>query len=219
MEPYGGQQRNVSEEALREVDAQRVRGHLQRTVLPVSFGRVTASLIGALERYRPDIVICFGQAEESREIAVERVAVNIDDTSVADNDAVTRVEAVIDHVAPVGYWTGLPKLALRDALLSQGFPVRISDSAGGFVCNHLFFRLMQYLDSTTSSSMGGFVHLPTPLDEAGWDAHVNRLSEAIVVVLNVCIEEYLGSAGLRGRVQPAPPRVAPPGHPVAEPLA
>lgn len=216
MEPYGGMERNVSEEALLQVDAHRVRGCLHRTVLPVAYGRVTASLTAALERYRPDIVVCFGQAEGSREIAIEKVAVNIDDTSVPDNDAVTRVEKVIDHGAPISYWTGLPKLALRDALSSHGFPVQISDSAGGFVCNHLFFRLMQHLDSTSSSSMGGFVHMPTPLDAAGRDEHVNRLAEAIVVVLNVCIDEYLRTASLSRSALPAPHRVT--GTSVAEPL-
>jgi pyroglutamyl-peptidase len=105
-------------------------------------------------------VICVGQAAGRADVTVERVAVNIDDSRIPDNEGKNPVDLPIVPDGPVAYWSTLPIKTIVQALGSSGVPASVSNSAGTFVCNHIFYGLMHALAQSAGETKGGFIHLP-----------------------------------------------------------
>ena len=60
---------------------------------------------------------------------------------------------------PAAYFSTLPvKAALAD-LVAAGIPAEVSQTAGTYVCNHVFYGLMHAL-RLRPGPRGGFVHVP-----------------------------------------------------------
>jgi pyroglutamyl-peptidase len=133
--------------------SQRIAEHFDGVVLPVSYARAAAALRAAIDERDPDLVIAFGLAEKRETIAVERYAHNLDEADTADNDAAKGSGAEIDPAGPLALRSTLPVDAIVAALKEGGIPAEVSRDAGGFLCNHVFYRLLQQRE-------GGFVHVP-----------------------------------------------------------
>jgi pyroglutamyl-peptidase len=141
-------------------------------VLPVSYGRAAAALHDAIRERDPQLVVCFGLAETRTKISVERFAHNLDEASTTDNDEAAGTGAEIDPAGPLALRSTLPVDAIVAALEAEGIPAEVSRDAGGYLCNHVFYVLLQ------SGRRGGFVHVP-PLDVLPLDALV-RAADVIV---------------------------------------
>lgn len=127
--------------------------------LPVRFGDARRALERAVRRADPELVVCVGEAGGRAEIAVERVAINVDDARIPDNGGAQPVDRAVVRRGPVGYWSTLPIKAIVAALRDAGIPAVISQSAGTFVCNHVFYALMHLL-ARRPNVRGGFLHVP-----------------------------------------------------------
>lgn len=148
FEPFGGSDVNTS---------QLVAEALGGVVLPVSYARAADTLRGAVRAADPDVVICFGQADREV-ISVERFALNLDGSESEDNDGVVS-SAEIDPNGPVAYRSTLPVDEIVAALRAEDIPAEASRSAGGFLCNRVFYVLMGLLEDRPGTT-GGFVHVP-----------------------------------------------------------
>ena len=162
FEPWGEHEVNPS-----QLLAERLGG----VVLPVSYARATDALRAAIDERDPDLVIAFGLAEKRDTISVERYAHNLDESSTTDNDAANGSGAEIDPAGPLALRSTLPVDAIVAALTGAGIPAEVSRDAGGFLCNHVFYRLLQVRE-------GGFVHIP-PLDVLPED-ELLRAAELVV---------------------------------------
>jgi pyroglutamyl-peptidase len=140
-------------------------------VLPVSYARATEALKAAIDEHDPELVIAFGLAEKRDKISVERYAHNIDEADTTDNDTANGSGAEIDPAGPLALRSTLPVDAIVAALNADDIPAEVSRDAGGFLCNHVFYRLLQLRG-------GGFVHVP-PLDVLPLETLV-RAGELIV---------------------------------------
>lgn len=136
---------------------------LEVVQLPVSFVRAPAALLAALEAFQPDVVVCVGEAGDRTALEVERVAVNVADARIPDNDGAQPVDEAVVMDGPVAYLTGLPVRACVDAATRAGVPAGVSNSAGTFVCNAVFYTLARALDGTGAAH--GFVHVPRTSDQ------------------------------------------------------
>ena len=166
FEPFDGHPVNASWLAVQAV-ARAWRGSDLLTVeLPVSFGRAPQVLWDRLQAVLPDVVVCVGEAAGRSHVGIERVAVNIADAELADNDGARPVDAPVVLGGPVGYLTGLPLRACLAAAKGTGVPTEISDTAGTYVCNATFYALMDALTGMPGVR-GGFVHVPRTPDQAG----------------------------------------------------
>ncbi len=126
--------------------------------LPVSFAGSSVELNQILTCSQPDAVLSLGVAVGREKVSIERVAINLDDARIADNDGAKHCDQPIQKEGPAAYFTRLPYRALFTQLTAQNLPVEISDTAGTFVCNHVFYELMDALADTDIP--GGFVHIP-----------------------------------------------------------
>ena len=160
FEPFGGEQINVSWQVAQALDGQCIAGcTVQALCLPCVFGQSLQVLQGALQAVNPAVVLALGQAAGRCDLSVERVAINVDDARIPDNAGAQPVDQPVIAGAPDAYFSRLPIKAIVAALREAGLPASVSQSAGTFVCNHVFFGLMHAL-RRRRRVRAGFVHLP-----------------------------------------------------------
>jgi len=159
FEPFGGETTNPSWSTVQEV-ARTWSGpeNVVAVELPVDFAAVDRALLDALERVRPDLVICVGQAGGTATLAVERIAINVDDARIPDNHGSQPIDEPIVADGPAAYFSTLPIKAAVAELDRLGVAAVVSQTAGTYTCNHVFYRLMHTLEGT--DVRGGFVHVP-----------------------------------------------------------
>jgi pyroglutamyl-peptidase len=159
FEPFKGATINPSWEAARALDGWNGPGfEVAARLLPCEFGRANIALLEAVEAVHPDIVIAVGQAGGRSEISLERIAINVDDALFADNAGAQPVDTAIIADGPAAYFSTLPIKAIVRALRLRGFPAGVSQTAGTFVCNHVFYGLMHHAAGSTLKA--GFIHVP-----------------------------------------------------------
>jgi pyroglutamyl-peptidase len=107
-----------------------------------------------------DLVLMLGVAQTSPVWCVERFGTNFDGGSRADVDGSAPPPRVISFEAPERLPVSVPVEALVVALDRAGLPVRASDSAGGYLCNHVLFTALHYMRIIGHSARAGFLHVP-----------------------------------------------------------
>ena len=130
-----------------------------KLLLPVEFKAVSNLVPEILKQYQPDIVLAFGQCIGDS-IRIERVALNIDDARSADNAGYAPADIKIHDDGKNAYFATLPIKRMQQVVADKNIPAVISNSAGTYVCNHLFYELLYWCDKLSLPTKIGFVHLP-----------------------------------------------------------
>jgi len=163
FDAFGGETLNPSWMAVRSLHGRRIGGHqIVAAQLPTVFDASLAELERLLRLYKPALVLCVGQAGERAAISLERVAINVNDARIADNAAVQPIDTPVVADGPAAYFSTLPIKAMLQALQREGIAAEVSQTAGTFVCNHVFYGLMHQLATRRGFKRvrGGFVHVP-----------------------------------------------------------
>jgi len=176
FEPFGGRDVNPSQLLVERLDG------VVRAILPVSYARAADELRRAIDEHDPDVVICFGLADDRTAITIERFAHNLDEATTTDNDAAPGSGEPIDPAGPVAYRSRLPVDAIVEALRAEGIDASPSRDAGGYLCNHVFYVLMHTL---RPDAVGGFVHVPNAPSET--------LLPAARVIVETCVRHMSSS--------------------------
>lgn len=159
FEPFGDYSENSSWEVAQQVTSCGIEGaEIVAEQLPVSFTRVGEVLRSAIELHTPDLVIMLGQSAVTDRIKLERVALNMMDSAMGDNDGVKPDEEPIDESGVAALFTSLPIKKLRSAIEAQGIAVKISNSAGLYVCNRTYYEALRLCKERAMQAI--FVHLP-----------------------------------------------------------
>jgi pyroglutamyl-peptidase len=161
FEPFGKASLNPSGEIVKQISGD----NIVTAILPVTYAQSAESLLALIEQHKPDVVISLGQAEGRTQITPERIAINLDDARLADNEGVTRNDVPILAGGPVAYESTLPIKAIVEAIKAEGIPSAVSLSAGAFLCNHIFYIAQNKFEGTSTRS--GFVHVPLMNEQAG----------------------------------------------------
>ncbi|MES2510417.1 MAG: pyroglutamyl-peptidase I [Pseudomonadota bacterium] len=163
FDAFGGASVNPSWLAVQALNGEILQGHrLVAAALPTTFAGSTTELSRLLKAHRPALVICVGQAGGRSAISLERIAINVADASMADNDGAQPLDVPVKTAGPAGYFSTLPIKAMLLALQDSRIPAEVSQTAGTFVCNQVFYALMYTLARQRGSSRarGGFIHVP-----------------------------------------------------------
>jgi pyroglutamyl-peptidase len=161
FEPFDRDAVNPSWEAARALDGWRSGGVVVHSrQMPCVFGAAIEALVAAMAEVKPELVICVGLAGGRSELSIERVAINIDDGRIADNAGRQPIDQAVAADAPAAYFATLPIKAIVRDMRAAGLPASVSNTAGNFVCNHIFFGLMHHLATHGSKARGGFIHIP-----------------------------------------------------------
>lgn len=177
FDAFGGATLNPSWLAVKALHSRRILGHtVVAAQLPTVFDASLIELNALLKKHQPALVVCVGQAGGRGALSMERVAINVNDAPMADNTGAQPVDTPVKPGAPAAYFTTLPIKAMLAALQTEGVAAEVSQTAGTFVCNHVFYGLMHTLATRRElkRTRGGFIHVPwlpeqgtpgMPLDE------------------------------------------------------
>ena len=192
FEAFGDDATNPSGEAVGLV-ASRWDGPavLVTAVLPVTFAGAAVAMRELVDAHAPDVVIAVGLAGGRSAIGVERVAVNLVDARIPDNDGAHPIDERSVEGAPDARFASLPVKAIVSAIASAGIPVELSHSAGTFVCNHVFFHALE-LASTSPGTRAGLIHVPWDTEHAPADAASLPLRD-IATALELAVRTSLHS--------------------------
>ena len=159
FEPFNKATVNPAWEAVRALEGWSAEGfRVEVRQLPCVFDDANGLLAAMVDELQPDIVIAVGQAGGRPEISVERVAINVDDASILDNAGRQPVDRPIREDGPAAYFTTLPIKAMVAAMREKGLKAEVSQTAGTFVCNHVFYGLMHH--TAGRAVKAGFIHVP-----------------------------------------------------------
>lgn len=161
FEPFGGEAVNPSWEAAQLLrTAPPPDTEVTAVRLSCVFGAAADELRAAVAETGPDLVLCVGQAGGRPDLTVERVAVNVDDARIPDNAGRQPLDEPVVPGAPTAYLSSLPVKACVAAARAVGVPASVSQTAGTFVCNHVFYTLAHLIATQRPGLRGGFVHVP-----------------------------------------------------------
>lgn len=197
FEPFAGEPINPSLEAARQMQKIDFPDTAVRVVeLPVDRFRAVEMALELIRAGDPDIVIMLGEAGGRYRVNPERVAINIDDFRITDNASNQPKDEPIVEGGPVAYFSTLPIRAITDRIINAHIPAAISNSAGSYLCNRLFFSVMHAIAVEGLSAKAGFMHLPYLHDQAmNKYPDVPSLSrESIVEAVRLAIEVSLESS-------------------------
>ena len=161
FEPFGKATLNPSGEIVKQISGD----NIVTAILPVAYTQSAERLLALIAEHNPDVVICLGQAEGRTHVSPERIAINLDDARLADNEGVIRNDVQIIAGGPVAYESTLPIKEIVEAVNDAGVPAAVSLSAGAFLCNHVFYVAQDHFKDTKVRS--GFVHVPLMDEQAG----------------------------------------------------
>jgi pyroglutamyl-peptidase len=161
FEPFGKATLNPSGEIVKQISGE----NIVTAILPVAYAQSAEALLALIEQHKPDVVISLGQAEGRTQITPERIAINLDDARLADNEGVMRNDVPIVVGGPVAYESTLPIKEFVAAINGAEVSAAVSLSAGAFLCNHIFYVAQDRLKGTKVRS--GFVHVPLMDEQAG----------------------------------------------------
>jgi len=189
FDPFGGEVVNPALEAVMSLPDKIDGITIIKLELPTVYNKSANILKEAMDKERPDAVISVGQAGGRAGITLERVAINIDDGRMSDNDGIVRTDVAIVDEGPAAYFSTLPVKAIVQDLRQAGIPVSMSDTAGTFVCNHVMYMALHHAAVNRLMLKAGFAHIPySPKQVIDKPNMPSMPTELVVEGLKVIIE-------------------------------
>ena len=166
FEPFGGEEINPSWEAVSRLPDRIEGAEIIKHQLPVTFNGVRKVLPRLIIDKKPDIVILTGQAGGRPNITVERVAINVMDSKIPDNEGFAPEDKPVFEGAPDAYFATLPIKAIVGALRKEKIPAGVSNTAGTYVCNAAMFTALHTIAVAGMETKAGFIHVPFSHEQA-----------------------------------------------------
>ena len=182
FEPFGGDTVNPAQEAVALVADEVAGAQIVKVDVPVVFGKAIETVRAAMERERPDAVLCIGQAGGRIGLTPERVAINCDDGRIPDNEGNQPVDQPVMADGAPAYFATLPVKAMVNAIKAAGVPASLSNTAGTYVCNHLMYGVLYHIAKSYPAMRGGFMHVPFLHEQVANRPNTPSLSKADIVV-------------------------------------
>lgn len=192
FEPFNKEPINPAWETVRALDGWSEGGfRVAARQLPCVFGDANAAMRSLIDELQPALVIAVGQAGGRVDLSVERVAINVDDAPIKDNAGLQLLDQPIVAGGPAAYFSTLPIKAIVAALRAAGLPASVSQTAGTFVCNHVFYGLMHAL-AGRNDVKAGFIHIPYLPEQAARhpgaaSMSLAQMTEGILVAIRTAL--------------------------------
>lgn len=160
FDPFGGEAINPAWEAVNALPREIDGIEIIKVQIPTVFKKSAQKLFETIDTVKPDAVICVGQAGGRFDFNVERIAINVDDARIPDNEGKQPIDEKIFEDGENAYFATLPIKAMVEEARKAGVPASVSNTAGTFVCNHIMYSLLYYLSRNNLNIRGGFIHVP-----------------------------------------------------------
>lgn len=158
FDSFGGETVNPSWEAVRRLPDTVGGCRLTKLEIPTVFHKAAQTVLEAAQRDPADVILCVGQAGGRGAVTPERIAINLADARICDNEGNQPSRQPVIPNGPDGIFATVPVFAMADAIRERGLPAAVSLSAGAFVCNDTLYRLLLHFAGTDTRV--GFIHVP-----------------------------------------------------------
>lgn len=161
FEPYGGRGLNPSGEVVHRLDGREIEGaRVVGRTIPVSYRALTERIGDLVAQVEPALVLSLGLWPGEPVIRLERVAINVADFEIPDNEGAFLEDVAVEGNGPAAMAATVPLRAMEQALIAAGIPARRSGTAGTFLCNATLYGFLSALAAAGRDVPCGFVHLP-----------------------------------------------------------
>ncbi len=160
FDPFGGEEINPALEAVKDLPDEISEAQVIKLEIPTVFHKSADKVKQAIIDHDPDVILAIGQAGGRYGVTPERVAINVDDGRIEDNEGNQPIDSPIQADGQPAYFSSLPIKAMVEAIKAEGLPSSVSNSAGTFVCNHIMYQILYMIDKDFPGKIGGFVHVP-----------------------------------------------------------
>lgn len=190
FDPFGGEPVNPAFEAVKLLPDAIAGAEIVKLEIPTVFGKCDVVVEAAIESKKPDVVLSIGQAGGRFDITVERVAINIADGRIADNDGNQPIDQVIRADGENAYFATVPVKAMVERIRAKGIPSSVSYTAGSYVCNYIMYCVAHSIAKRHPGLRSGFIHVPfMPSQAIGKPVNTPTMSiETIAKALEAAIE-------------------------------
>ena len=158
FDPFGGEKINPAWEAVKLLPDTIGDYRLTKLEIPTVFGKAAETVLKKAEEVRPQVILCIGQAGGRAAVTPERVAINLRDAKITDNEKNQPVDEACVSGGPTAYFATVPVKAMVQTMTDAGFPAAVSNTAGTFVCNDTLYTLLHRFNDTDVRC--GFIHVP-----------------------------------------------------------
>lgn len=184
FDPFGGERINPAWETVKLLPERMGAFRLHKLQIPTVFGKSSAMVLAEAKKIQPDVILCIGQAGGRSAVTPERIAVNIRDARIPDNEAnQPRGEFVVPE-GPAAYFATVPVIAMAEAICEAGLPGTVSNSAGAFVCNDTFYALLHHFAG--SETRVGFIHVPYLPEQGSPSMALTEIAAALTAAIHAC---------------------------------
>lgn len=188
FEPFGGSEVNPSMLACQSLDKKKIEGYEIKAIeIPLHYNEIKQIIESVLIKEKPQIVICTGQSPRSV-ISLERIAINIASLEKSAYCCGTKpIDEILDTNGREGYFSTLPIRKIKDCLEENKIPCEISNSAGTFGCNQIFYHLMHFINNNEINIPAGFIHVPSLPEQVIGKNVPSMTLELIIQALEIAI--------------------------------
>ena len=189
FDPFGGEPVNPALEAVKLMKDEIAGAKIIKLEIPTVFRKSVEKIHEMMKAEQPDVVLSIGQAGGRFGVTPERVAINVDDARIKDNEGNQPVDTPIFTEGEAAYFSNLPVKAMVEAIKNKGLPSTLSNSAGTFVCNHVMYGVLYYIHKEFPNVRGGFIHVPFITDQVVTKPNVASMALAdITEALEAAVE-------------------------------
>lgn len=160
FDPFGGESINPALEAVKKLPDTISGAQIIKQEIPTVFERSIKVLEDAIKEHEPDVVLSVGQAGGRYDITVEKVAINLQDARIPDNDGAQPVDKKVFEDGENAYFATIPVKAIVENINKAGIPASVSYSAGTYVCNNIMYAGLYLINKKYPHIRGGFIHVP-----------------------------------------------------------
>ncbi|AMQ18757.1 pyroglutamyl-peptidase I [Thermococcus peptonophilus] len=195
FEPFGGEEINPSWEAVKVLPDEIDGADVVKFQLPVTFNGVREMLPRLIVKEHPDAVVLTGQAGGRPNITVERVAINVMDSTMPDNEGYKPEDEPVFEGAPAAYFATVPVKAIVKALREAKIPAAVSNTAGTYVCNTAMFTALHTIEVSGMTTKAGFIHVPfsheQALDKPRPSMALETIRKGLEIAIKTVVEDLI----------------------------
>ena len=160
FDPFGGESINPAWEAVKLISDNIAGAEIVKMQIPTVFRKSVEKIHEKMKEIHPDVVLSIGQAGSRLCVQPERVAINVMDGTITDNEGFMPIDEPNFVDGDAAYFSNLPVKAMAEKMKSAGFASVVSNTAGTYVCNHVMYGVLYYINKEFPGVKGGFIHVP-----------------------------------------------------------
>ena len=153
FDPFGGDKVNPAYEAVKKMPDEISGAEIIKVEVPTVFEKSSQVVKEAIQQHQPDVVICVGQAGGRSAVSFERVAINLAEARIPDNEGNQPFDTALEENGPAAYFTSLPIKAMTKNVQDHGLPA------------YIMYRLLHLIETQFPAIRGGFIHVPFSPDQ------------------------------------------------------